>query len=208
MLHTRYYQDYGLAIEGLVRHHKVDPLEYNRLVDDALPLDEVLKPNLQLKAFLLDLDTQKVKPWLLTNAYVTHARRVIKLLDLEECFEGVTYCDYAKMPFLCKPAKAMYEKAEHEAGVRSEDRASERVFFVGRLVLVCSIHVLIESADDSNINCTHAQEHGWTTIHLLEPGEKEPPPLTCKHRVGSLLALRKLFPDFFKSTSSSPSHHR
>lgn len=136
MLHSRYYQDYGLAIEGLVRHHKVDPMEYNRLVDDALPLDEVLKPDPQLKALLLDLDTRKVKPWLLTNAYITHARRVIKLLDLEECFEGVTYCEYAEAPILCKPAKAMYEKAELEAGVRSEDRASGRVFFVGKLVFI------------------------------------------------------------------------
>ena len=138
MLHFRYYRDYGLAIEGLVRHHKVEPLEYNRLVEDALPLDEVLKPDPQLKALLLDLDTTKVKPWLFTNAYVTHARRVIKLLDLEDCFEGVTYCDYASTPFLCKPAKAMYEKAELEAGVGLEDRASEKVFFVGKLVIILS----------------------------------------------------------------------
>jgi pyrimidine and pyridine-specific 5'-nucleotidase len=36
-LHQDYYRTYGLAIEGLVRHHKIDPLEYNRQVDDALP---------------------------------------------------------------------------------------------------------------------------------------------------------------------------
>jgi hypothetical protein len=31
-LHYRYYREYGLAIEGLVRHHKVDALEYNSKV--------------------------------------------------------------------------------------------------------------------------------------------------------------------------------
>ncbi len=36
-LHKEYYQNYGLAIEGLVRHHQIDPLEYNAKVDDALP---------------------------------------------------------------------------------------------------------------------------------------------------------------------------
>ena len=48
-LHHEYYKSYGLAIEGLVRHNKVDPLEYNTLVGDALPLDRALKPNLQLR---------------------------------------------------------------------------------------------------------------------------------------------------------------
>lgn len=131
-LHFRYYRDYGLAIEGLVRHHKVDPLEYNRLVDDALPLDEVLRPDPELRNLLQDLDTSKVKPWLLTNAYITHARRIVRLLGVEDCFEGVTYCDYGKLPFVCKPAKAMYEKAELEAKVRPEDRGGGRVYFVGK----------------------------------------------------------------------------
>jgi hypothetical protein len=26
-LHNHYYKEYGLAIRGLVRHHKVDPLD-------------------------------------------------------------------------------------------------------------------------------------------------------------------------------------
>jgi len=37
-LHNRYYKDYGLALVGLLRHHKIDALEYNSKVDDALPL--------------------------------------------------------------------------------------------------------------------------------------------------------------------------
>lgn len=32
-LHKEYYRNYGLAIEGLVRHHEIDPLEYNSKVD-------------------------------------------------------------------------------------------------------------------------------------------------------------------------------
>lgn len=127
-LHSEYYKNYGLAIEGLVRYHQIDPLEYNSQVDDALPLEGVIKPNPQLRKMLEDIDKSKVKLWLLTNAYVNHARRVIKLLEIEDLFEGLTYCNYSEVPFLCKPQPAMYAKAMREAGVeRPED-----CYFVGK----------------------------------------------------------------------------
>lgn len=66
-----------------------DPLEYNREVDDTLELDEVLKPNAALTEILSDLDRTRVKPWILTNAYITHAKRVLKLLDVEPYFDGM-----------------------------------------------------------------------------------------------------------------------
>ena len=127
MLHQKYYKEYGLAIEGLTRHHKIDPLEFNREVDDALPLDNILKPDPKLRSLLLDLDRSKVKPWLLTNAYVNHAKRVVKLLQVDDLFDGVTFCDYGQLPLICKPSQDMYEKAEIEAGAPS----SEQCYFVG-----------------------------------------------------------------------------
>ncbi|KAF4439404.1 pyrimidine 5 -nucleotidase [Fusarium acutatum] len=59
-LHKDYSQQYGQAIEGLVRHHQIDALEYNAKVDDAVPLDDLIKPNAQLRQFLEDIDTSKV----------------------------------------------------------------------------------------------------------------------------------------------------
>ncbi|KAF4486215.1 Suppressor of disruption of TFIIS [Colletotrichum fructicola Nara gc5] len=67
-LHHQYHTDYGHSIEGLVRHHKIDPIEYNAQVDDALPLEDILKPDVQLRKLLEDVDTSKVRLWLLTNA--------------------------------------------------------------------------------------------------------------------------------------------
>lgn len=128
-LHQRYYKEYGLAIEGLVRHHKVDPLEYNRLVDDALPLEDILSPNPKLRKLIQDLDTTKVKPWLFTNAYISHGKRVVKLLGIDDLFEGITFCDYGAEKLLCKPAPEMFEKAMREAGISSV----EDCYFVGRL---------------------------------------------------------------------------
>lgn len=133
-LHKEYYQNYGLAIEGLVRHHQIDPLEYNSKVDDALPLEGVIKPRPELKKLLQDINRSKLKLWLFTNAYVTHAKRVVKLLEVEEMFDGVTYCNYSSVPFVCKPHKDMYSKAMKEAGVEK----MEDCFFVGQSDRPCT----------------------------------------------------------------------
>ena len=127
-LHQEYYQNYGLAIEGLVRHHKIDPLDFNAQVDDSLPLEDIIKPRPELKQLLLGLDRKKVRPWLFTNAYVTHARRVLKVLEIEDMFEGLTYCDYSSVPFFCKPQKNMYLKAMKEAGIDDVNQC----YFVGQ----------------------------------------------------------------------------
>jgi pyrimidine and pyridine-specific 5'-nucleotidase len=130
MLHQKYYQEYGLAIEGLHRHHKIQPLEFNQEVDDALPLDDILKPDLELRHLWERFDKTKVKMWLFTNAHITHGKRVVKLLGVEDCFEGITYCDYAAKELLCKPRPEMFEKAEREAGATSVDQC----YFVGKVI--------------------------------------------------------------------------
>lgn len=101
-------------------------MEFNTLVDDALPLDGVITPDPALKKLLEDMDKSKIKLWALTNAYVTHARRVLRLLGVEALFEGFTYCDYAQWPLVCKPMGEMFEKAEREAGLGGGE-----CFFVG-----------------------------------------------------------------------------
>ena len=127
MLHHKYYKEYGLAIEGLTRFHKIDPLEFNRQVDDALPLDTILKPDPQLRQLLEDFDRTKVKLWLFTNAYVTHGKRVVKLLGVDDLFEGITYCDYAAEKLVCKPHVEMFKRAETQSGAISTDKC----YFVG-----------------------------------------------------------------------------
>ncbi|KAI1321989.1 pyrimidine 5-nucleotidase [Xylariaceae sp. FL0255] len=179
-LHQEYYKNYGLAIEGLVRHHQIDPLEYNAQVDDALPLEGIIKPNPQLRRLLEDIDTSKVKLWLFTNAYVTHGKRVVRLLGIDDLFEGLTFCDYGG-EILCKPHADMYAKAMKEAGVeRYED-----CYFV----------------DDSAQNCVMAQKLGWTTAHLVEEGIKAPERQASKYQIKHLEELRTIFPELFKSAN-------
>ena len=187
-LHQKYYKSYGLAIDGLVRHHpEIDPLDFNAKVDDALPLEDTLKPSAETQELLADLDTTKVKPWLFTNAYVTHAKRVVRLLGIEKHFEGLTYCDYSAPGgrIVAKPTEEMCRKAMREAGVSDV----KDCFFV----------------DDSYINVKGAAALGWTAVHLVESTEPVPEVPASKYQVRSLQELRTLFPQFFKSTSSGSS---
>ncbi|KAI0971385.1 Haloacid dehalogenase-like hydrolase-domain-containing protein [Xylaria arbuscula] len=180
-LHSEYYKNYGLAIEGLVRHHQIDPLEYNAKVDDALPLEGIIKPNPQLRKMLEDIDKSKVKMWLLTNAYVNHAQRVVRLLGIEDLFEGLTYCNYSEVPFLCKPNPDMYAKAMREAGVEQ----TANCYFV----------------DDSYANCAAAQKLGWTAAHLVEEEVPVPEIQASKYQIQTLEELRKIYSQFFKSST-------
>jgi pyrimidine and pyridine-specific 5'-nucleotidase len=215
MLHQKYYKEYGLAIEGLTRHHKIDPLEFNYEVDDALPLDDILKPDPKLRKLLESLDTTKVKPWLLTNAYVSHGKRVVKLLGVEDLFEGITYCDYGQLPLVCKPSQEMYAKAEKEAGAPS----AESCFFVGmslhypsrRLSLAVASESTcrergvsphadhVDLTDDSHLNCKHAEARGWTVAHLVEAGTPIPRVPASRFLISSLHELPVHFPTLFKT---------
>jgi pyrimidine and pyridine-specific 5'-nucleotidase len=178
-LHIEYYKTYGLAIEGLVRHHKIDPLEYNLQVDDALPLESIIFPDPELRKLLEDIDKSKIKLWLFTNAYSSHGQRVVRLLGVEDMFEGMTFCDYAAKRIICKPHKEMFARAMKEAGVKAVDHC----YFV----------------DDSALNCGEAEGLGWTTVHLVEEGEPLPDIKPCKYQVRHLKELRSLFPQFFKT---------
>ncbi len=178
-LHIRYYKDYGLAIEGLARHHKVDAMQFNHEVDDALPLDELLSPDPDLRKLLESFDKSKVKMWLFTNAHVTHGKRVVKLLGIEDLFEGITFCDYGEVPLVPKPLPKMFEKAEREAAVTDYNK----VYFV----------------DDSHLNCKHAFARGWTkSVHLVEPEVVPPPEKACEYQISQLKELQNLFPELFK----------
>jgi len=53
--------------------------------------------------------------------------------------------------------------------------------------------------DDSALNCSKAEEHGWTAVHLVEEGEPLPPQKACNHQIRHLEELRILFPQLFKT---------
>lgn len=184
-LHMHYYKQYGLALEGLVRLHKVDAMEYNKVVDDALPLEKILVPNPKLREMLLRLKkSEKVdKLWLFTNAFKNHGLRVIHLLGLGDIFDGLTYCDYNSFPLTCKPMEGSFQKALREAGGIHPSNA----YFV----------------DDSEINVKAAQELGWKkAIHYVEMDEDMPSDLETYPSKGislirDITEIEKVCPELF-----------
>ena len=206
-LHSRYYRDYGLAISGLVKHHKVDPLAYNEEVDNALPLEDIIKPDKDLQELLEGVDKSKCKLWLFTNAHITHARRVVSLLGVERFFEGLTYCDYTQQPLVAKPHDDMFEKAEMEAGVyythpappppsppplQGKDKEAKNDTTLERNKRKCYF------VDDSSLNCRAAKARGWVSVHKIEMDDPEPEgPTAGTFRIRQLSELRELFPDFW-----------
>jgi pyrimidine and pyridine-specific 5'-nucleotidase len=127
---TKYQNEHSLIAEGAALNHGISPIDFNSHVDDALPLEELLAPDPELYKMLQEMDRSKVKLWLLTNAYVNHSKRVIRILGIEDQFEGLTYCDYGVTPMLCKPSFEMFRKAMKEAGVNDV----EACYFVGMYV--------------------------------------------------------------------------
>ncbi|CAR31056.1 hypothetical protein ZYGR_0P03620 [Zygosaccharomyces rouxii] len=120
-LNQGYYKEYGLAIRGLMMFHGIDAMEYNRTVDDSLPLQHILKPDLQLRKVLYELRQRGHidKMWLFTNAYKHHALRVVRILGIADLFDGITYTDYNVGPnsLICKPDPRAFEKAKLESGL-------------------------------------------------------------------------------------------
>ena len=184
-LHMHYYKQYGLALEGLVRLHKVDAMEYNRVVDDALPLDRILVPNPELRDSLLKMKKSgKVERlWLFTNAYKNHGLRVIELLGLGDIFDGMTYCDYNEFPLICKPMEPSFEKAFKESGAVTK----ENLYFI----------------DDSEINVKAARKFDWeNVIQYIERDSDLPKDLSAYpalgiHVVRNILDLEAVCPELF-----------
>lgn len=159
-LHINYYKTYGLALEGLVRNHQVDAMDYNLKIDDALDLESVLSYNPKLREMLL-----RVKAlgkfdlfWLVTNAYKNHALRVVSILGVADLFDGLTFCDYAQYPIVCKPMNEFYFRLLDTLRIDKTDKeALSHLYFV----------------DDSGLNVKAAHDLGFGHVFHYVEREKE-----------------------------------
>ncbi|KAG1619008.1 hypothetical protein G6F46_003493 [Rhizopus delemar] len=118
-------------------------------VDQALPLDNLIKRDEPLKKILRGLHCKK---WVFTNAYKLHALRCLRLLGIENEFDGLTYTNYNISDFNCKPEIESFLRAMKDAGVQDPNQ--------------CYL------VDDSSLNIDAAQKLGWTTVHLADDASK------------------------------------
>ena len=96
-LREQYFKMYGTTLRGLEERHNVDKADFLAFVHD-LPLQSYLKPNPIVREVIASLPTRNL---IFTNADVSHARRVLSVLQLDDLFETVVDVN-AVSPY-CKP---------------------------------------------------------------------------------------------------------
>ena len=106
----KYFLEYGTTLRGLQQDFDIDEEDYLAYVHD-LPLRAYLSPDLRLRTVLEALPQRK---FIFTNADAAHARRVLSVMQLEDCFEAI-YDVHALAPFV-KPHPDAFRKAMQLAG--------------------------------------------------------------------------------------------
>lgn len=114
-LRKYYYETYGTTLRGLQIHHQVNVDDYLAYVHD-LPLADYLQPEPELRKVLLSLPQKR---WIFTNADHAHARRVMAILGVEDCFHGII--DIYALDFICKPDFRAYKRAMQVAGEKKPE---------------------------------------------------------------------------------------
>jgi putative hydrolase of the HAD superfamily len=104
-LRERYFRTYGTTLRGLQANHKIDVDDYLAYVHDVR-LTDYIHPDPVQQAVLSSLPTRNI---IFTNADVQHARRVLKVLEIEPYFANVV--DVNAMDPYCKPSPQAFSLA-------------------------------------------------------------------------------------------------
>ncbi len=167
-LRQSYLEKYGTSLRGLQAHYDVDRDEYLAFVHD-LPLERFILPDPGLHNLLFSLPQRR---WIFTNADGSHAGRVLKILGLEDCFDGII--DIRATDFACKPDKIAYERA---LAISGDDDPSQCIIF-----------------DDATRNLAPAHDMGFYTILV---GKNGPEP-AADQVIPSLHDLKECMPELWR----------
>lgn len=136
-LRRRYWKDYGATLQGLIRHHAVDPEDYLDFVH-AVDVPGRLSADVELR---LVLEGLAVPCYVFTNGSRCHVDRVVAALGLEGLFADVF--DIRIANYQPKPNPDPYRKVLERLGLSGE-----------RCVMV----------EDQPINLKTAKNFGMKTI--------------------------------------------
>ncbi|MDY0268489.1 pyrimidine 5'-nucleotidase [Trichloromonas sp.] len=114
-LRRRYWAEYGVTLQGLIRHYQVDPEDYLDYVHDV-DVASRLDPDAELRLALEQLPQRKV---IFTNGSTDHAERVLARLGLRDQFERIFDIRVAR--YQPKPFAAPYHQVVAELEVAPGD---------------------------------------------------------------------------------------
>ena len=102
-IQKEYYLKYGLTLRGLIVEKKLEPEEFLDYVHDVEHPE--LKKNDQLISKIRILEGKKI---IFTNATTKHAKKILKILELEHDFDQII--DIKDLEYIPKPDKRSYKK--------------------------------------------------------------------------------------------------
>ncbi len=165
-----YMEKFGTTLRGLQAHYEVDADDYLRYVHD-LPLEQFIHPDPGLRELITSLPQHK---WIFTNADRNHAGRVLKILGMEDCFDGII--DIHAVGYACKPDILAYQRALE---ITSDDKTDQCVIF-----------------DDAVRNLAPARKLGFYTILVGKDG----PEPQVDRVVPNMHALKVYFPELWENS--------
>jgi pyrimidine 5'-nucleotidase len=167
-IRQRFFMDHGTTLCGLQIHHNVNPVDYLNFVHD-LPLKEYLAPDPRLREILMSIPSKR---WVFTNSDAPHANRVMKALEIFDCFEGMI--DVRIMDPLCKPREEAYRFALEYVGVNDPK--------------TCAL------LDDSTRNLAPAKALGFFTVLVGQNGNHP----SADRSLIDIHELPRAVPEFWK----------
>lgn len=109
-LRRKLFEEYGTALRGLQVNYSFDVADFLAYVH-AVPLEDYIQPDPVLQAVLRSLPARK---FIFTNSDIQHARRVLRVLQLEQFFDGII--DVVALDPYCKPMPQAFKIALDIAG--------------------------------------------------------------------------------------------
>jgi putative hydrolase of the HAD superfamily len=169
-LRHEYFVTYGTTLRGLLINHpeRIDADDYLAFVHDV-PLQEYIQPDSSLRVLLQSLPQRRL---IFTNSDDQHAQRVLSVLGVRDCFEGII--DIRALEYTCKPVEEAYLRAMALAG---ETQPARCILF-----------------DDSPRNLAPARALGFCTVLV---GDHEPDPSAC-YSVSRLQELPGVMPELWE----------
>lgn len=140
-IQKEYYLKYGLTLRGLIVEKKLEPEEFLDYVHDVEHPE--LKKNDQLISKIRLLEGKKI---IFTNATSKHAKKILKILELEHDFDQII--DIKDLEYIPKPDKRSYKKLLECLNLNKEN-LDKTIFF-----------------EDTVKNLIPAKELGITTVWM------------------------------------------
>ena len=85
-LRQKYWEQYGATLEGLIKHHKINPTEFLEKTHTIENFSELVVPMPDLIKVLSLIKGQKI---LYTNAPRNYTKQVLKVCQIEDFFDGI-----------------------------------------------------------------------------------------------------------------------